>query len=201
MFLFAEQAAAHSVHIFAWVQGSNICTRSYFSKSNPVIHGAVRMEDSQGSALAEGTSDDSGRLCFSLPQDARDLLFTVNAGQGHKGSYLLPASELRQASADPRQHPQAASSAPALPAAVAGNSTGHTSMAGADAFVNEGQGLSASAREEVLDMIRRECAPLSRAPAEQLNDGSPRMRDILGGLGWIFGLTAAGILYYKRKRQ
>ena len=46
--------------------------------------------------------------------------------------------------------------------------------------------------------LRARIEQLEQALAEQKNNASPGPRDIIGGLGWIFGLAAAGALYYKR---
>ena len=49
--------------------------------------------------------------------------------------------------------------------------------------------------------IRQELAPLRQEMvAERGGDASPGLRGVLGGLGWIFGLAAAGALYYNRRK-
>lgn len=220
LFLLPEQAAAHGVYIFAWADGPRICTSSYFSKSSKVRGGKVIMADSRGMVLGSGRSDDAGMFCFSPPQEAQELVFTVLAGQGHKGEYTLPAADVGLAVAA-RQRETAAGESPRA-AQAAARSGGRTP--GQTAPASEGnppgpaenapasvaavpvakQALSPAERREVLALIReelgQELGPVRRALAEQKRDPSPGFRDILGGLGWIFGLAAIGALYYNRKK-
>lgn len=247
--LLPERALPHAVYIFAWVDGPRLCTQSYFSKSSRVMGGEVRMADTRGTVLDSGRSDEEGLLCFAPPPEARDIVFTVNAGLGHRGEYLLPAAEVELAVAarqreeqqedqrkkqrEERQDglfgaPSAASGidgvarptpSPGSAGSGTGNATRPASSPGSaasgldsaarspssfsppDSAGSEGQALSPAARSEVLAMIRQETSPLRQALAEQKNDSSPRLRDILGGLAWIFGLAAVAALYYNRGKR
>ena len=217
--LLPEQAAAHGVYIFAWADGPRICTSSYFSKSSKVRDGEVTMADNRGTVLGSGRSDDTGAFCFSPPHEAQELVFTVLAGQGHRGDYVLPAADVglaiaarqREASegAPPVVQPVARPGGPAPEKAApasGGNAPGpaENTPASAAAAPAAEQALSPAERREVLTMIREELrqdlGPVRLALAEQGRDPSPGFRDILGGLGWIFGLAAIGALYYNRKK-
>ena len=213
--LLPEQAAAHGVYIFAWADGPRICTSSYFSKSSKVRGGEVIMADSRGAVLDSGRSDDAGAVCFSPPQEAQELVFTVLAGQGHRGDYVLPAADVDLVIAA-RQREAAEGTPPAVQPggqapekstpASGGNTPGPAENvpASAAAAPSAKQALSPAERREVLAMIReelgQELGPVRLALAEQGRDPSPGFRDILGGLGWIFGLAAIGALYYNRKK-
>ena len=213
--LLPEQAAAHGVYIFAWADGPRICTSSYFSKSSKVRGGEVIMADSRGTVLGSGRSDDTGAFCFSPPQEAQELVFTVLAGQGHRGDYALPATDVglaiaarqREAAEDAPPAVQSGGPAPEKTApALDGNTPGPAgnTPAPAAAAPPAERALSPAERREVLALIReelgQELGPVRQALAEQGRDPSPGFRDILGGLGWIFGLAAIGALYYNRKK-
>jgi nickel transport protein len=192
------------VHIFAWTDGLRICTQSYFSKNSKVIGGEVSMQDSQGKELGRGVSDAAGMFCFAAPAQAQELLFSVNAGQGHRGSFLLPAAASRQAG-DAAQGKRGGDAEGESLSVV---SAGLAATGGESAHPAPGRGetaLSPGVRDELLTMIRqelqREISPLRQALAEAAHDETPGLRDIIGGLGWIFGLAAAGSLYYKRKTR
>lgn len=215
LFLLPEQAAAHGVYIFAWADGPRICTSSYFSKSSKVRGGEVIMADSRGTVLGSGRSDDTGSFCFAPPQEAQELVFTVLAGQGHRGDYVLPAADVGLAIAARQREtakdaPPAGQSGGQTPGQTASASQGNppgpveNAPASAVAMSPAGQALSPAERREVLALIRealgQELGPVRQALAEQKGDPSPGPRDILGGLGWIFGLAAIGALYYNRKK-
>lgn len=95
--LWARAALAHGVYIFAWPEPGRLCSDSYFSKKSKVRGGAVSMHDETGALLGEGRSDETGRICFDAPGKAGDLLFVVQAGQGHRAEFLLPAARVAEA--------------------------------------------------------------------------------------------------------
>ena len=53
---------AHSVYIFAWVDGTQICTESYFNRKSKVRGGEVLMADASGEILARGVTGEDGGL-------------------------------------------------------------------------------------------------------------------------------------------
>ena len=211
-------ADAHSVYIFAWVDGPRICTQSYFSKSSRVKNGDVRMADSRGDVLHRGRSGVDGVICFPPPESAQDLVFTVNAGQGHRGEFLLPASDVQKAVDFASEVTQGSGPAPGsdsvnatAPSPPQERPSPATPGSSAHAPVSTGLVTSREpsqrviSREELRGVIReemrRQLSPVLQSLAEKNNNERPGFRDILGGIGWIFGLAAAGSLYYNRKNR
>lgn len=92
-----KDSLAHSVYIFAWADGPQICTESYFTQKSKVRGGEVRMLDASGNVLASGLTGEDGLYCFSLPEKVQPLVFSVQAGPGHKGSFTLEESEVAEA--------------------------------------------------------------------------------------------------------
>ncbi|MGE4293678.1 MAG: hypothetical protein AB7E32_15885 [Desulfovibrio sp.] len=92
----AAVAQAHRVKIFAYSDFETIFTESNFSKSSPAMGAEITAMDAQGKVVFTGKTDDQGKCDFAIPKDAQgDLTITVNAGEGHEGSWVLTEAEYR----------------------------------------------------------------------------------------------------------
>ncbi|EGB14831.1 hypothetical protein DND132_1624 [Pseudodesulfovibrio mercurii] len=187
----AAVSEAHKVNIFAYVDGDRIVTDSGYSRTSRVHQGEVEVYDAAtGTLLLSGKTDDQGQFAFVIPAAARekkmDLRLLLKAGQGHQAEWTVRYDEFadapRPASDMVAEEEPAVESAPAAPVAVA------------PAAVPAG-GLTAA---QVESIVRREVEPLKRMVAE-LHDSGPSMVEILGGIGWIFGLF--GVAAYVRSRR
>lgn len=90
----ATSALAHKVNIFAYVENGTVFTESYFPDGKPAEGGQIVVQDSNGTALLEGKTDDKGLFSFPLPAKRQDLVIIINATMGHKNSFLLKESEM-----------------------------------------------------------------------------------------------------------
>lgn len=86
---FAPLALGHKVNIFAYVEGDNIYTESYFSDGRPVQGGKIEILNSEGIRVLEGTTDEEGKFSAPVPMGNNDLDVVLNASMGHKSSFLL----------------------------------------------------------------------------------------------------------------
>jgi nickel transport protein len=174
--LSAAGAEAHSVYIFAFPENSQICTNSYFGAKSKVRGGRVSMATASGEVLATAQTDEQGNACFAPPESSQDLIFTVEAGDGHRGEFKLPAVEGLGASGF--------ESKPLEPGEAAGlNSSSATC-----------QGLTRDDLGQALSPIMRKLAEMESAQNSRVN-----LKDIIGGLGWIIGLAGAGLWAAGRK--
>lgn len=178
-------AFAHSVFIFAWVDGGQICTESYFSKKNKVRGGAVRMFDDQGRELQSGITDDQGSFCFAPPAELTGLVFVIEAGEGHRGEFSLTAADLRGSS------PPAAEAVPGLPSAK----VAEPAPAGPGPLIDE-SALRSIIREE----LQAQLAPIKKSLAKSGNGQGPGWREAVGGLGWLAGLAGFALWRASRKK-
>ena len=89
----ANSVLAHKVNIFAYVEGDTVFTESYFPDGKPVEDGQIVVQDSRGTTLLEGKTDEKGLFSFPL-EKKQELLIIINATMGHKNSYLLKESEM-----------------------------------------------------------------------------------------------------------
>lgn len=209
----AETAWAHSLHVFANVEGATIQGEAYFRGRLPVKNAAVRVLDPDGRPLARTTTNEQGR--FTLPiARACDHRIIVETADGHAGEFVIARSELPGAAADalgsspPPSVPtdgRATPSPPSDPAAVATGPSGASETTGAPASTpgaamspgslpgGSGPALSASR----LEAIERQVIELRREVDR--HEQRTRLRDILGGIGYILGL--AGVASYVAARR
>jgi nickel transport protein len=195
-------AHAHKVIVFAFVEGEEIVTESGFPGGRPCKGCGVAVQDlGSGAVLLEGESGDDGIWRFPLTGAVsaaeQGLEIILDAGEGHRATWRLAPEEYRKAgdsaaavtsSAVPEQKADA-QDPPARPEAPA--PTNGQRLQGLDS-----DALLAAVREEVAEVVSRELAPIKR---ELRQSREPDLRDILGGIGYIFGL--AGLLAYARSRM
>lgn len=194
-------AHAHKVIVFAFVEGGEIVTESGFPGGRPCKGCGVTVQDlDSGAVLLEGVSGDDGICRFPLTEAVsaaeQGLEIILDAGEGHRATWKLAPGEYRKAegAATPTTPP----AGPESP-----DSAGTPLPQGGQSALSTGERLQeldkdallAAVREEVADVLARELAPIKR---ELRQTREPDLRDILGGIGYIFGL--AGFLAYARSR-
>ncbi len=188
--LSAGTAQAHGVFIFAWPEGDRICTDSYFAKKSKVRDGQVKMLTPDGQELQRGRTDNQGGFCFLRPDKPGDLLFVIEAGQGHRGEFRLRAEDWAGAGGP----------APASTPSAQGVSAPEAAAVGA-ALQSESLGLDQDAlRLIVREELETQIGPLRRALAEAA-EPEPGLKEIVGGLGWLAGLAGLGLWLSARRRR
>jgi nickel transport protein len=207
-----HEATAHRVNLFAYVDGGKIVTESWFSKSSRVRGGAVEVFDAaSGEKLLSGTTDDQGSFAFDIPQAARDkkadLRIVLRAGEGHGNETVIKAREYLStpATAAPAAPEPASSQAPvqapaATPVATAQASPPPPGTSAPPVAPQAAAPVSADpALVAAMDkLIDAKLAPVRSMLAEAM-DPAPSMTEIIGGVGWIFGLV--GVAAYVKSRK
>ena len=189
IFQISAPALAHRVNVFAYVEGGEVVVECSYSKSKRVRHGAITVQDAvSGETLLQGTTDEEGLFRFSIPDQARtsgsSLRVLLQAGEGHQNEWIVDAAEFMNAGAPRPLAPNAE--------VAAGSSPDRTDSGAA--------GLSRADVEEVVNAaLDAKLAPIRRALLEQSQSG-PGMREIIGGIGWIFGLVGIGAYFKSRPR-
>ncbi len=179
-------ADAHAVFIFAWEEGGNICSKSYFSSDNPVRNGEVSVRNGAGQTLAEGSTNAEGRWCAPVSEfkgEKGDLVFSVKAGQGHKAEFTLPASGSGGESAA-RNETEAERKDETMAAAA-----------------SSGGGLSeAAVRSIVREEMQAVLSAMQGHFAEEKFEKNIKMTDLVGGIGWIAGIFGCMAWYGSRRK-
>ena len=179
----ASFAFAHRLKAFGFAEGTAIHGSVYFSGNVAAQGVCIQVFDPDGALLAETTSDDDGRFTITAGRRV-DHRIVADSGDGHRAEYVVPAHELPPALPGPATS-VASGAAPAdLPASAVGST----------------RPFSAETEEMVERAVARQVGPLREqldAFADQV-----RWRDVLGGLGYILGITGIGCwLIARRNRQ
>lgn len=207
----ANPALAHRVNIFAWVEGGAIRCESSFSSGNPARDAKVTATLAGGATvMGTAVTDAKGRCALPITPELRaakgDLIIEVQAGEGHRNTWTMPAEEYLAAPVG-----TVASASPAAPAPVPAPTQAATDTPAAqDApqaaapASTAGGAYSGTAPDEaalrriVAEAVAEQVAPLRHSLAA-MQSGGPRMADVAGGIGYIVGL--AGIALWARSRR
>jgi len=170
---------AHKVNIFAYAEGDTVYTESYFPDGTKVQGGTVEVYDSEGNKLLEGKTDEEGRFNFKLPKKT-DLKIVLIATMGHRASYLLSKDELPETASVQEQiseKPQFAE----RPVTVE-----ETQLKEAHVDLNQLKTVIDKSLDEKLRPLMREIVKMQQEKVS--------FTEIIGGIGYIFGIT--GIIFY-----
>lgn len=201
LFASAPLAAAHRVNIFAYVDGGEIQVECGFNRSQKVRRGTVEVFDAAtGDKLVQGTTDDGGVFRFPVTEAIRDaghdLTVRIIAGEGHQNEWTVAAEELKAATVASGTSAPVASGAP-VPASVLAVEAVSVAAVPAGTPAVSGGATPEEVERIVNAALDAKLSPIKHLLAEQVEAG-PSLRDIIGGIGWIFGLV--GVAAYCRRR-
>jgi nickel transport protein len=203
-------ALAHKVVVFATCTGKTIDGEVYFHGGTAARNVKVTLAGPEGQVLGETTTDDEGR--FTFPVHFRcDHKVIADAGGGHGAEYTVPADELPESLPRPGSGDQAvgataeeAEPRPLAPDDAETPTVPRASDQGAFPQQSDEQAFPAPAREGPVaappekdlraetEAIAHQLAALRRDLNEYENE--LRLRDVLGGLGYILGIM--GVVFY-----
>ncbi|WP_415717493.1 hypothetical protein [Maridesulfovibrio sp.] len=188
--LFATQAFAHRVNLFAYVEGDTIFTESYFSKNRKVHQGKLEIfSTASGKLLLEGSTDDNGLFNFQIPETTRmersGLLINLYASEGHRAEWTLTADEIFPETSEPSSGAQSS----AAPAAEPMTETALQTESNADLARLSAQVKTLTDKVETL----------KRLIISQQEKG-PGVNEIFSGIGYILGLFGVAAFFLSRKK-
>ncbi len=190
LLLITPPAFAHKLNMFAYVEGNEIFVEGYFTDGKKARNSAITVFDAADNELLRGISDEDGQFGFAIPQQS-DMRITVNAGMGHQTEYSLLKDELLDESLlgstsvtdMPTPAPQTASTTP--------QPDGPLTPVTAVSLDNS------ALRSEVERAVGKAIKPLMRELSAMRAEKS--MGDIIGGIGFIFGLLGIAMYFKARK--
>lgn len=193
---FNAPASAHKVTIFAWVEGDTVHTQSKIGAGKRAKGAQVLVFDSEGNQLLEGKTDEKGEFSFKIPKKA-DLKVVLKASMGHMAEWKIPADEIGAVG------DVSGSAAPEINV----KSGIEEAVRSTDVKSNmELSGLEAVnlTRQEVQDLIDksldRKLAPIVDMLADAVDCG-PKMTEVIGGIGYIFGLVGVALYFANRRKK
>ncbi len=191
-------AWAHKVNVFARVEGNRIIVEGYFGGKARAIDCPVEVLDSKGAKIHEGRTDSNGVYSFEATEVSSvngDLKIVLQAGMGHQAVYELAAEDL-PSSGNKSGTSRALTAAKDLKieAGIEDPKIGSIQFQDAPAFKK--------ALDEGLD---RKIQPILRMLGEQQKLlmeqklKGPSVTEVIGGIGWIFGLVGVWAYFMSRK--
>ncbi len=188
-------AYAHKVMVFAWVDGDTVFTQSKFSGGKKVKGGNIAVYNTHEKILLEGKTDGKGEFAFKVPEKTT-LKIVLQAGMGHRAEWTVPAEEIEDT----------------LVRKTDGSATQQTVLKIAETKSTENQpekttqttpspGLSSDQIEQAVEKaLDKKLKPVITILRESLGSG-PTISEILGGIGYIFGLMGVGAYFHYRRRK
>lgn len=171
-------ALAHSMHVFAYIDGETIKGESAYGDGSPVSGAALEVHDCDGRLVGRAKTSAEGSFSLPLKQGRPPLEVQIKDGGGHACSYTL----------EPETSSQEAS------AGVATETSDSTPP-------DPGPSMAEPApQEDVALMLRRELAPIKAQLARLASRRTIGLAEVVGGLGWIIGLAGLAMWFKSRKR-
>lgn len=189
LFFTANNAQAHKLNMFAYVEGEDVYIEVYFADGKRAKNSKIKVYDPQSQLLYSSITDDEGGHQFAIPQKT-ELKIVVDAGMGHQTEYTLPVSEFSD-----EQNSN-----------IVATNVKTSSQKTADVVTETVPAIAASAppnmdMDQLKPLITRAVSqavkPLQREISELKNKTS--VSDLIGGVGYIFGLL--GLFAYMDARK
>jgi nickel transport protein len=185
--LLPAAAGAHKINIFAWVEGNTVHGETSFSGNGKPRNAEILVLDkADNTTLLKTRTDDQGTFSFQIPlralREHLDLLVVVRPGEGHRGEWILPATELLAAEPDSGE----------------GGPSGTVKV---NPLIRH-DSLKPTDEEMLARIVDRELEKKLAPIREMLARNSEHrtdLRDILGGIGYIIGL--AGLAAWAKSRS
>lgn len=199
---------AHKVNIFAFVEGGIVKVEGYFADGKKAGNSDVSVYGAGDKLLFKGVTDADGSISFPAPQEST-IKIVLNAGLGHQSTFELsglataPAPKQEET---PAAKPVTKSSAKVAPAVVSPvEEPGHSHPMGENERV-EVPAAPASTQPamesaEVDAAVRRAVSAAMAPLVKEIQDSQDRasLTEIIGGVGYIFGLM--GVVAYMQARK
>jgi nickel transport protein len=182
LFLLAQApvAHAHKVYLFAWAEGDTIYTESYFSGKKKVKDGLIKVFDFSGNELLKGKTNEMGEFSFKIPQKT-DLRIVLESSMGHGAEYIFKVNEFSDVAESSEDNME--------------KNRGSSASLPCGDYIDVAQ-----IREMIEDSLDSRLKPISRRLAKLQEDRGPGFTEILGGLGYIFGIMGM-VLYFRARKK
>ncbi len=182
----AQTAQAHRLKVFATAEGKTISGSVYFAGGGVAKHMSVTVIGPHEHRLGETETDEEGRFTFEARYRC-DHTFAVTTADAHRTAYTVRADELPDdlppLNGEAEEGPTVE---PVTPAPVS---------------VRDVAGLEPVPHQGLAEMVERAVSKQVGPLREDLNAYAEkvRFRDVLGGIGYIFGVM--GLVFFLKGRR
>lgn len=180
--LFANNAFAHKIKIFAMVEGAHVSGNVYFPGGGRAHNVAVSVRGPQEQMLDQVRTNEEGEFSYTVKYKC-DQVLLVDTGDGHKAVFRIEENELPD-------------NLPVLDFAGSDQKPDNQEPSVVAAVVT-------SKDTDIEAVVSRVVSRYIRPLREQLEqyENAVRMRDILGGIGYILGIMGILALFLKKKEK
>lgn len=182
LFLFISEgsAKAHKVNAYAYREGNKVIGECYFADGSPCKNSRVEVYSSSGNKISELMTDEKGKFSFHISEQG-EIKIVIPAGEGHRAEYTLEAVERKLEAKGLKMK--------------LGDEKKETDQ---EAHMHSmGKEEIRQLMEEVMDFklqgIKMEIMDLHKKMDKVT------LRDIIGGVGFIFGVWGLMMLLKSRK--
>jgi nickel transport protein len=176
LFSWSPALWAHSVSVYAWVEGDTVFTESFFASGARAAHSRIAVFEEGGNRLLTGKTDDKGVFSFKLPKK-EDLRIVLRTPDGHGADFHLKVED-KSVTEDRRE----------------GEYMEEPSQ------IAEGPCLGKEEIRGVVEEVLDEKLEQMRGRLEASQKGTPGITEILGGIGYILGLMGVAIYFGHRRK-
>lgn len=177
--LFVSKVYAHKVNIFSWIEGNKVFCEAFYADGSKVKNGKIEVFKKGGKKLLEGKTDENGIFSFTIPKKT-DLKIVLYAGMGHRAETEIPASDLSEVKR-------------VIKKKIKRNVLEESSK-------NLPSVSSEEIRKIVEEVMDEKLHPLYKMLAEQKKNEGIKFSEIIGGIGYIFGILGIIAFLTRRKR-
>ena len=172
-------ALAHKMNVFAWVEGDTVFVEGSYGGKKKAKNCLVEVFNKAGVKLLEGITNKKGEFSFKPPVMA-ELRVVLTDAMGHMNDFVLPASAFGEAITSQSTSPSELQSSKK-------DSTAAT--------------IDPHQLEEMIDKaLDRKLAPVIKLIRDTRREG-PSFKEIIGGIGYIFGLIGVALYFSNRKKK
>jgi nickel transport protein len=192
--LISAPALAHKLQVFAFAEGDRIDGTAYFAGGAKSTGARILIQTANGETVATLTPAADGSFSYRARARA-DHLVIAESGDGHRAEWRVKADELAGG------FPLATSESGLIQTVdmpPSGEAVAVPDTLGAPAPAS---GATTNVDPALIAAIDRAVARQIRPLREQLIAAQDeiRLRDILGGLGYLFGLTGLALWWHRRR--
>lgn len=192
--LSAEKAYAHKVQMFTHVEGDTVFLEGYFPDGKKTINSEVTVFDNRsGEELLKGETDNEGKFSFNAPRKT-DLRIALNASLGHKTEYILHGSELSDTAGG-----KSVKKANADKVEKEKKEAGHAVAVSQSDILADTPADASDVQLAVERGVEKGVTPLMRGFAECKEHVF--YSEIIGGIGYIFGVLGIVLYFQSRKKK